>query len=336
LKILVTGGGGFLGVPLMERLLSHGHRDIRCLVRSQRGRLELERLLAAYPDARIELVTGNLMQREDAEAAVQDVDVIFHLAAAMRGSAADMFMNSVVASRNLLEAVGGRPLRIVLISSFGVYGVAGLGRGALIDENTPLEPHPERRDVYSHAKLRQEQLFSEYQKRNNFKLVIIRPGVIYGPGGGHFSARVGLPLFGVFLHLGRGNRLPLTFVENCAEAIAVAGLAPTAGGEVFNVHDDDLPTSRQYLRRYRREVRKIRFMPVPYWCLRLLSRIVAWYYHYSKGQLPAVFTPYKSASLWAGNRFENSKLKAVGWKQLVPTDEGLRRAFAYFKAHPPQ
>ena len=148
---------------------------------------------------------------------------------------------------------------------------------------------------------------------------------------GHFSARVGLPLFGVFLHLGGGNKLPLTYVENCADAIITAGLASDAAGHVYNVHDDDLPTSRQYLKRYKREVKKIRSVRVPYAALKLVSRLVERYLRYSKGQLPAIFTPYKTASLWAGNRFDNRVLKATGWTQQISTDEGLSRTFTYFR-----
>lgn len=332
MKTLVTGAGGFLGSVLVERLLEHGHRDIRCLVRSPKRKERLCATIARYPDARVEVITGNLNRREDAVRAVEDVDVILHLASAMSGSPADMFLNTVVGSRNLVDAVQTRPVRIVLVSSFGVYGVAALRRGAVVDERTPLETHPEQRDIYSHTKLRQEQLFQEYQRRNGFELVILRPGVIYGPGmAGHFSSRVGLSLFGIFLHLGGGNMLPLSYVDNCAEAIVTAGSAKNAAGQVYNVHDDSLPTSRQYLRRYRREVKKIRFVPVPYFVLMAISRLVARYHKYSHGQLPAIFTPYKTASTWGGNYFDNGALKGTGWKQLVSTDEGLRRTFAYFR-----
>ena len=332
MKILVTGAGGFLGSALVERLLEHGYRDIRCLMRSHRRLEHLRSTFARYPDANLEVLTGNLIRREDAVRTVEDVDVIFHLASAMGGSAADMFLNTVVGSRNLLDALQSRPVRIVLVSSFGVYGTAGLRRGAVVDERTPLEAHPAQRDIYSYTKLRQEQLFQEHQARNGFELVILRPGVIYGPGmAGHFSTRVGLPLFGLFLHLGGGNKLPLSYVDNCAEAIAMAGLAKNAAGQVYNVHDDDLPTSRQYLRRYRREVQKIRFVPVPYFVIMAISRLAARYHKYSRGQLPAIFTPYKTAGYWGGNHFDNRALKATGWKQLVSTDEGLRRTFAAFR-----
>src|SRR5690606_38173923 len=217
------------------------------------------------------------------------------------------------------------------VSSFSVYGVAGLRRGARVDENTPLEPHPERRDLYAQAKLRQEKLFWEYSQKHGLPVVVLRPGVIYGPGAKPFSNRIGLNLFGVFLHLGGRNKLPLTYVENCAEAIAVVGAHPDAVGKVFNVVDDDLPTCSQYLKKYRKQVERLRVIRLPYFATMMMSRAVERYHHWSKGQLPAVFTPYKTASMWAGNTFTNAKLKALGWKQRVVTSRAIDVALQSYK-----
>ncbi len=332
MRILVTGAAGFLGAALIQRLLAHGYKEIRCNVRRQADIRKLEAQLQQYADTRLDYCVGDLRYREDAARSVDGVQLIFHLVAGKKGTSADLFLNSVVASRNLLEAVADRkPVRIVLVSSFGVYGVAGLGRGARVNEQTALEPRPESRDHYSYSKLRQEQLFWEYQKRNGFELVVLRPGVIYGPGGSHFSNRVGLTFGNWQLHFGGSNLLPLSYVDNCAEAVVVAGTHPSAAGQVYNVHDDDLPTCRQYLRAYKKNVAKIRSISIPYFGVRLLSYIVTRYNRYSKGQLPAILTPYKSASQWGGNRFDNSKLRSIGWKQLVPTGEGLQRSFAAFR-----
>jgi nucleoside-diphosphate-sugar epimerase len=288
---------------------------------------------ARYPDARIEFVEANLAAPGDAARATDGVDVVYHLAASLRGAPADMFLNTVVASKHLLDAIGARkPMRVVLVSSFSVYGVAELGRGALVDEQTPLETHPERRDLYGHVKLRQEALFREHVGKNGFELVILRPGVIYGPGGIAFSSRVGLNLFGLFLHLGGRNLLPLSFVDNCADAIVVAGQAAEAAGQVYNVHDDDLPTCAEYLEAYRREVKAIRCVRIPYPALAVLSHLLERYHAWSKGQLPAIFTPYKSATTWGGNRFDNSKLKRLGWKQGISTAQGMQRTFAWLRA----
>jgi nucleoside-diphosphate-sugar epimerase len=222
----------------------------------------------------------------------------------------------------------------VLVSSFGVYGVANLPRGHVLDEATPMEAQPARRDLYSQAKLRQEKLFREYQTRHGFPLVVLRPGVIYGPRGSRISARVGLDLMGFFLYLGGDNLLPLTYVDNCAEAIAVAGQSAAAEGQTYNVVDDDLPTCRRYLARYRAEVKPLRVIPIPYPVMRAISAGVLRYHAFSKGQLPAIFTPYKTATSWGGNRFDNAKLKGLGWRPLVSTEEGIARTFAFFRDNP--
>jgi hypothetical protein len=83
---------------------------------------------------------------------------------------------------------------------------------------------------------------------------------------------------------------------------------------------------------YKRQVRKVRSLPVPYFALIFLSRMLERYHSWSRGQLPAIFTPYKTRNMWGGNRFSNARLKTTGWKQLVPTSEGLRRTFEAFRA----
>jgi nucleoside-diphosphate-sugar epimerase len=280
------------------------------------------------------VVTGSLASTGAARAALEGVDVVYHLAASLKGSPADMFLNTVVTSRNLLEAAASleRPLRVVLVSSFSVYGAAALRWGSRFDETVPLEPHPEWRDPYAQVKLRQEELFREYSARHpGIALVVLRPGVIYGPAGSAFSNRVGLRLPGLFLHIGGSNPLPLSYVDNCAEAIAVAGAAGAAG-EAYNVHDDERVSARRYLRLFKKQVQPVRSVFVPYPVISALSRVVWWYHRHSQGQLPALLTPYRTASMWKRARFDNAKLRSLGWRQLVSAEEGLRRTFAGLRA----
>ena len=337
MKVLVTGAGGFLGAHVVERLLAHGYTDIRCFLRERSKGEQLLGISAAYPDAQLELCFGNLRSKSDCARAMADVSLVFHLAAGLKGSPAELFADSVVASRNLLDALADRDgfpaqeTRIVLVSSFGVYGVAALGRGARVDERTPLEGHPELRDPYSQSKLRQEQLFSDCQRAMGFELVVLRPGVIYGPGGGAFSNRVGLQIGPVFFHLGGSNLLPLSFVVNCAEAIVVAGTHPDSAGQVYNVHDDDLPTASSYLREYKKRVRRIRSVRLPYFMTRMLARCLESYHRRSQGQLPAIITRYKAAAAWGGNTFSNAKLHKLGWRQLVATPDAMVQTFIYLR-----
>jgi nucleoside-diphosphate-sugar epimerase len=329
LRILVTGSAGFLGAAVVRRLLAHGHDNLRCFVRSlpEQANSESAAGIAAIPGA--EYFVGDLRSKADAEAALDGVGTVYHVAGATQGSPADMVANTVVGSKNMLEAIEGRSsIRVVLVSSFSVYGTAGLPAGAVIDEETPLESRPDLRDGYAYAKLRQERLFREYQERYGFDLAVLRPGVIYGPGARPLSPRVGLDLFGLFLHLGRNTPLPLTYVDNCAEALVVVGSHDESWGGTYNVVDDDLPTSKELLREYRRRVKRIPYVTVPYRALLTMSTLVERYHRWSRGQLPAVFTPYKTKSLWKGNTFTNQRLKSLGWRPIVSTEEGIRRTMA--------
>src|SRR3954468_16909901 len=103
MRALVTGANGFLGSVLLERLLAQHQYSLRCFVRPGSS-AAVERAATRYPVSRVEYVTGNLTSRRSAELAVDGVDTIYHLAAGLRGAPAELVMNSVVTSRNLLDA----------------------------------------------------------------------------------------------------------------------------------------------------------------------------------------------------------------------------------------
>jgi nucleoside-diphosphate-sugar epimerase len=330
--VLVTGAGGFLGQRIVSSLLQQGVTHIRLHARRPFSESAMASWRQAHPGAQIEVVLANLLSRGKLGPLVEGVDCVIHAAAGMKGAAADMFANTVLASRNLLEAIGEHKVRrVVLISSFAVFKASSLPRGGVLDEKVPMELVGVERGAYGHAKTRQEQLFNDFQKQFGFESVVLRPGVIYGPGGGALSSRVGIKAMGFFVALGSGALLPLTYVDNCADAVATAALrAPS--GSVLPVVDDDIPTCGQYLKAYRREVEPLRCIPLPYPLFFLAARLNVAYHKRSKGQLPAVFTPYVVQSMYRPLRYSNQALKALGWTPRVATSEGLQRAFAHFKA----
>jgi nucleoside-diphosphate-sugar epimerase len=155
-------------------------------------------------------------------------------------------------------------------------------------------------------------------------VTILRPGAVFGPGRVGITGRVGIDTFGVFLHLGGSNRIPFTFVDNCADAIALGGLVPHDPGEVFNVVDDDIPTSREFLRLYKKRVRRFTSLFVPYSIAHALCHLWEWYSGFSRGQLPPVFNRARARTEWAGTRYSNRKLKEVlGWRPRIPMSAAL-------------
>jgi|ERR1700720_1102364 2-alkyl-3-oxoalkanoate reductase len=329
MSILVTGASGFLGGAVVERLLARGEPSLRCFVRPSSNVSRLRELQSEYPKARLEFVVGNLTSARDMYRALAGIKTVYHLAAKMRGAPATVFLNTVVASKRLLDAsMETKPERVVLVSSLSVYGMSGLPCGRPIDESAELEQHPEKRDVYSHAKLRQELLFHEYRARGGFDVVIMRPGSIYGIGGKNFPARVGIEVKGWLLHFGRNNVLPLTYLDNCAEAIIFAG-TKAVGGDIYNVIDDDLPTSAEYVNAYRSNVENAISISVPFFVTMAVSSVVERYQVHWQPGVSALLTPYKSASLWKGHQFSNERLKSMGWLQIVPTREAMQKTFDY-------
>jgi nucleoside-diphosphate-sugar epimerase len=328
MTVLVTGSTGFLGTAVVERLLAHGAKRIRCLVRPSSDKARLATVASAYNADRVEVTIGNLQSPASVERALIDVDTVYHLAGAMRGPPAGIFLDTVVASKRLLDVIASHPVkRFVLVSSLCVYGLADVPVDRLIDETTGLESHPERRDAYSYAKLRQELVVQEHAARAAFDLVILRPGTLYGPGGPPFSARVGLTVPGWLLHLGGNNVLPLSHVSNCAEAVVLAGTSNLLANGAYNVVDDDLPTAAEYVRRFKREVGRVRSVRCPFFATMLLSKLAERWHLSSRGQIPRVLTPYRTASLWRGHRFDNRKLRCAGWTPVVSTRDGLTGAF---------
>jgi nucleoside-diphosphate-sugar epimerase len=329
--ILVTGAGGFIGSKVVECLLRRGFRKIRCLARPSSFRARVD-AIRGEDSACVEWIQGNLLSQEDCRAAAQDVTVIYHLAAA-RGekSIPDAFMNSVVTTRNLLDAslVHARLRRFVNVSSFAVYDNSQNGRSRLLDETCPVEAHPELRgEAYCFAKVKQDAIVSRYGKEFGVPYVIVRPGYVYGPGNEALTGRVGIDTFGVFLHLGGSNPIPMTYVDNCAEAIVLAGLAPGIEGEIFNVVDDDLPSSRQLLRAYKRQVKRFRSLYVPHAASYALCYLWERYSAWSNEQLPPVFNRGRWNANWRMTGYSNRKLKKLcGWQPGVSTAEGISRYF---------
>jgi nucleoside-diphosphate-sugar epimerase len=285
----------------------------------------------------LEICRGNLARIESCDQIADGCEVVFHLAAAATGATAVLFRDNVIATRKLIEIVSrGSARRFVLVSSLAVYDTGGLRAGDIVDERCPLDPEPHRRDAYTYSKIAQEQVAWEAYRDLKLPLVVIRPGVLYGPGRDCLTTRVGLRLGKMLVRMGGKQLLPYNFVENCAEALALAGTTAGVEGEAFNVVDDDPPTARELVRQYRREVQPLRVVPVCHPAIGPLSGLFEWYNRRSGGQLPSVLTRYKSKAQWNPLRYSNAKVKArFGWKPQTRFPEGLRETFSWLRHDSP-
>ncbi|HEX7860386.1 MAG TPA: NAD(P)-dependent oxidoreductase [Verrucomicrobiae bacterium] len=332
-KILITGAGGFVGRRLTLLLARSGFHNISCLVRSSRNLGPLQSLLDQEKlSSSVRFVYGDLTSKSDCARIAEGAELIYHLAAG-RGekSFPNAFLQSAVATRNLLDATlkAGSLQRFVNISSFSVYDTSVLSKNDRLDETCPVEKHPGRRsDAYSFAKIYQDRIVEQYGRGHSLPYVLVRPGVVFGPGNPRITGRVGINSLGVFLHLGGSNRIPFTFVDNCAEAIFLAGVKSGIDREAFNIVDDSIPTSRQFLRAYKRQVRDFRSVLLPkpfsYFFCWLWEKYSAW----SDGQLPPVYNRQVWHTYWKKLRYDNTKAKTMlGWHPRTSLSDAFKVHF---------
>lgn len=337
MTIALTGGTGFLGARVAIELLKRGHH-VRCLVRSaQRGTALFGQIAPELRD-RLELYPGSLDRLDSCRGLLRQCDSVAHVAAPLTGSASALFANGVTPTRTLVQAAVDRGVsRFVLVSSMGVYGCQDLPSGAVLDERCPVDPLPHRRDPYTYSKIAQEAVCWEAHRDHGLPLVVVRPGILYGPGRPLLTPRVGLMVGGILVRMDGAQQVPYCFVDNCAHAVAMAATdvrdlagpdlaGPDLAGTVFNILDDDLPSANDVWRLHRTHVSRPRTIRIPSWAIGRFARACEWYAERSQGMFPPVLTPYKASAMWRRLRYSNAHAKAsLGWRPLVTFDEGVRR-----------
>jgi UDP-glucose 4-epimerase len=241
LKILITGGCGFIGANLCEYLLHKGGYELRVLDDLSAGRREYLDRVARHTGGEIELVEGDIRDRAMVDRAVQGVDAVAHLAA--KTSVVDslhdpegVFQVNVMGTLNLLQACRKHGVeRFVFASSNAAVG----DQAPPIDEKkvpAPISP-------YGASKLAGEALCAAYFGSFGIKAVALRFANVYGPYSDHkpsviplFMRRIqaGEPL----IIYGDGNQTrDFVYVEDVCQAVELAlGYEPSHPGElVFQI-----------------------------------------------------------------------------------------------------
>jgi nucleoside-diphosphate-sugar epimerase len=326
MNICVTGGTGFLGSRVVAELLARNHH-VRCAIRSAAKGAALVGRLPVEQRSRVNVTIGALDRVDFCRELLRGCDAVVHTAAPLTGSVPSLFANGVVPARVLVRAAADcETRRFVLISSLGVYGTQHLQEGAVLDERCPVDRQPHLRDPYTYSKVAQEQVCWEAHNDRCLPLVVLRPGVLYGPGRPLLTARVGLTIGGVLIQMGGRQQVPYCFVDNCARAIAMAVDAPNIDGMSFNLVDDNLPSADDVLRLHRTYVSRVRRIQVPAWAIGRVARACEWCSIRSSGMFPPVLTPYKASALWKRVRFSNELAKThMAWRPTITFDEGVRR-----------
>jgi len=236
-RVLVTGGGGFIGSNLVRALLDAGD-DVRVLDNFSTGNR------ANLNDLDVEIVEGELRSYERVHNAVRGVDVVFHLGAlgSVPRSVQDPLTSSAVnveGTLNVLLAARDEGVRrVVYSSSSSVYGTR---RELPVTEDQapdPLSP-------YGVAKLAAERYCVSFSRvYDSFEAVVVRYFNVFGPRQSPLSQYAAvIPLFITAIHSGEPvqidgdgeQRRDFTYVSNVVEGTMLAANAEAVSGRIFNV-----------------------------------------------------------------------------------------------------
>ncbi len=323
MRVLVTGGTGFVGSHLVRRLLGKGHHVVSL---DKNPGLFDEELQARGAT----LMAGSVTNPEDVDRAIDGCELVYHLASPfgdiLQPDAA-YWEIEVNGTRNVLQSAERHGVRrVVHCSTQGVHGIVTEPPG---DENSPMAP----RDYYCYSKMEGERVCQEFIAKG-MDLVIVRPTSVYGPG----DIRGWLKLFrmvsrGWFLMVGNGRTLnhPV-YVENLVDLLELAGTAEQAKGRIYLAGDDRAVTLNELVRYVGSAVgSNVRILRFPWYGMALLGAAVIEKVCKAIGFTPPVFR--RRLSWFKTNRaFRIDRAREeLGYRPGVDLREGLARTALWYR-----
>ncbi len=306
--VLVTGGAGFVGSQLVQRLIPISDR-ITVIDDLSTGRRD------ALPSSNnLRLIEQSYVDEALLDEVLPDVEVVFHLACrnlvmSTRNTDDDFHVN-LYGGYLLLKKAQERAVklrRFIYTSTASVYG------------NAPVLPTPESHyDTalpYSASKLSTEHYCKVYYRLHQLPISILRLSNVYGPGQVSSNPYCGV-VAKFFEAIDRGDPMPVygdgkqtrdfTYIEDAVNAILTAAQHPNAPGKVFNV-GTGIETSVNELAR---EIGALT----------------------GKSDYPVVYVAKRPVDVVNRRCLDATLLKqTLGWKANVPLKEGIRRTYAWLR-----
>lgn len=237
--VLVTGGTGFIGGRLVEKLVLECGAKVRVLVHN----FSHAARIARFP---VEMVQGEITDIEAVRRAASGCGVIFHCAYGSSGTAKQRRAVTVSGTESVAKAALFTGARMVHFSTVSVYGRAADGD---LDETAPRKRSG---DLYADAKLSAEQLVFKYHRKYGLSAVVIQPTIVYGPFGGFWTVGpISQLKSGYVVLINGGNGLcNAVYVDDVVNAALLAAVKDEAIGEAFLVSAENPVTWRDFYGAY--------------------------------------------------------------------------------------
>ena len=327
MKVLVTGGGGFLGSHIVSALLARGHEPIAF------GRREYPALAARG----VRCVRGDLADAEAVKAAVRGCDAVVHSAAipGIWGKYDTYYRANVLGTQNVVDAVRAHGVGRLLYTSTPsvVHGGDGIDGG---DESLPYPDH--YLTPYAETKARAEKLVLAAHSPE-LAVAAIRPHLIFGPGDTQLIPKLlARARTGKLKRIGDGtNRISVSYVENVADAHVLAlehlRRGGSAAGQVYFVNEPEPVNCWDFINSLIRgagvpEVTKSIPFSLAYKAGWVCEKLYALF---GRQEDPPV-TRFLATQLATSHWFRTEKAQRdLGWRPRVSLEEGIRRMLESMK-----
>ena len=238
----MTGGTGFIGGRVVEKLVRECNASVRVMLRNFARALHIAR----YP---IELVYGDMNELGQVTAAADGCDIIVHCAYGSSGDDSIRRSANVVGTKNVLEAaVRAGVKRFVHLSTVQVYGPLSDGD---LDETKPRQYFG---DSYSDSKLDAEKVVLEYFAKYSLPIVILQPTIVYGPNSSIWTTNILSSLRKerhILVDNGEGY-CNAVYVDDLADAVLLATVRDEGVGQTFLISGEEPVTWRDFYASYER------------------------------------------------------------------------------------
>jgi nucleoside-diphosphate-sugar epimerase len=328
MRVLVTGGGGFLGTAIVDRLLARGDR-VRTLCLTRHPTLEARG---------VETVEGDLANADLVDRTAAGCDLVFHVAAkaGVWGSFNDYYLPNVVGTRNVLDACRRHGVRKLVYTSTPsvVHAGSDLEGG---DESLPYADHFETH--YPRTKAEAERMVLA-AAGPEMATVALRPHLIWGPGDNHLTPRiVARGRAGRLRRIGSEDKLiDATYIENAADAhLAAADRldvgSPISGKAYFIANGEPIP-----LWTLVDGILASAGLPpvesrVPFWLAYSAGAVLEILYTLLRRKDEPMMTRFVAKQLSTAHWFDLTAAKRdLGYQPKVTTAEGLERLKEWFEA----
>ncbi len=321
---LITGATGLLGSHIAAKLRAAG-QDVRALVRpdSDTGFID---------SIGVEKAIGDITDRDSLAKAMDDVDIVYHVAARVGdwGPWREFVAVTIDGTRNMVEAAARAGVkRFLHISSISAYGHPD-GDGLVLDESAPLGYNLHKWSYYSRAKVEAEKIVWAAHEKGDLSVTVIRPSWLYGE-----RDRASMPRLTRAIRAGKAklvgdgaNRLNLTYAGNEADGCILAAESARADGQAYNLCNDGAITQAEYLNKIAAKIgAKPVTKKVPYKVAYGAAFMMELFGHMFGRKTPPLVTRY---SVWLIGRrvfFSSDKIeRELGYSPAVGYDEGIARA----------